>query len=96
MLIEIRFALRQMLAPMILAMVMRQGAMIVTAGLAVGLAGAVATTRGVETMLYGIGARDTTSFAAAALLLALVALAAVFLPARQAARTDSQQSLRAE
>lgn len=80
----------------ILAMVLRQGAMIVVAGLSLGLAGALAATRGVEAMLYGIGARDAASFAFAAALLALVALAAVLVPARQAARIDPQQSLRAE
>ena len=80
----------------ILAMVLRQGAMIVVAGLSLGLAGALAATRGVEAMLYGIGARDAASFAAAAALLALVALVAVLVPARQASRIDPQQSLRSE
>ena len=70
--------------------------MIVATGLALGLAGALEASRGVEAMLYGIGARDAASFAAAAALLAVLALVAVLVPARQAARIDPQRSLRSE
>lgn len=83
-------------APQIVAMVLRQGIGIVVAGLGLGLAGSLVAARGVEAMLYGIGSRDAASLAGAAAAIALVALLAVLVPARQAARTDPQQSLRSE
>ncbi|HET7844489.1 MAG TPA: FtsX-like permease family protein, partial [Xanthomonadales bacterium] len=80
----------------ILALVAGQGAMVVVAGLSLGFAGAVVATRTLEAMLYGVGARDAGTFALAAALLGFVAIAAVLVPARQAARIDPQRSLRAE
>lgn len=80
----------------ILALVMGQGTRVVVAGLLLGVAGALVATRALGTMLFGIGTHDPGSFLAAGMLLGLVALAAVFIPARQAARIDPQRSLRAE
>jgi putative ABC transport system permease protein len=61
-----------------------------------GLAGAFALTRYLQTMLYGITAVDTATFAAMPILLASIALAASFIPARRAARIDPVTALREE
>ena len=78
----------------ILTLVMRQGAAITVAGLAVGLTGAYALTRVLESLLYGVSARDPITFAIAASALACVALVAVTIPATRAARVDPIAALR--
>ena len=80
----------------VVTLVVRGGAKLALAGVALGLALAVAATRVLESMVYGVGVRDATTFAAGALLLAGVALAASYLPARRAARVDPVVALRAE
>jgi putative ABC transport system permease protein len=76
--------------------VIKEGMTLVAAGLALGVAVAVAGTRLLTTFLYGIEPTDATTFIGIALLLMAVALAANYLPARRAARTDPMQALRAE
>jgi putative ABC transport system permease protein len=66
------------------------------AGLAIGLAGSIAATRFLNSILFEAGARDWWSFVAAAATLLAVALAAAWLPARRATRIDPMQALRAE
>jgi ABC-type antimicrobial peptide transport system permease subunit len=63
-------------------------------GLAVGLVGALATTRLLRGLLFGVEPTDATTFGAVAGLLALVALAASMIPARRAARLDPAVVLR--
>jgi putative ABC transport system permease protein len=63
-------------------------------GLGVGLAGAVALTRTLSGLVYGIGTLDPLTFAAVPALLCLVALLACFLPARRAAAVDPITTLR--
>jgi predicted permease len=75
---------------------MRQGARTAALGLALGLAGALAFTRLISGLLFGVGAADPLTFAAAALLLFLTALVAAYLPARRAARVDPMLALRSE
>jgi putative ABC transport system permease protein len=65
-------------------------------GLALGTAGALAVARGLNTLLYGVGSGDPTTFAAMALLLVAVALIASYMPARRAMRVDPMSALRAE
>ena len=65
-------------------------------GLAVGVAGALALTRLVESFLFGVSATDPMTFAAAAVLLLLVTGAAAYLPARRAANVDPMTALRNE
>jgi putative ABC transport system permease protein len=77
-------------------LVLRQGAALAGAGAALGLGGAVALVRGMESLLYGVPPSDPVSFAAAGLLLFGVALIASYLPARRAALTDAARTLRAE
>ena len=78
----------------VLSLVLRQGMRPVVIGLALGLAGAFAGARAVASLLFGIGAGDPVAFTGAALLLALVALAAVYLPARRASGLDPVNALR--
>jgi putative ABC transport system permease protein len=78
----------------VLGLVLRQGMRPVVIGLALGLAGAFAGARAVASLLFGIGAGDPVAFTGAALLLALVALAAVYLPARRASGLDPVNALR--
>ena len=80
----------------ILAMVAGQGAMVVVAGISLGIAGSLVATRTLGALLFGVGEHDPASFLAAALLLAAVAILAVMVPARQASRIDPQRSLRSE
>jgi predicted permease len=77
-------------------MVMTQGTQMTTAGLALGLAGAVFTTRYLSTLLYGIAPRDPATLGGAAAMLGLVALTACYLPARRATRVDPMVALRHE
>ena len=61
-----------------------------------GLAGALAATRFMQRLLFGVQGADPATFAAVFVGLAAVALAACYVPARRAARVDATISLRAE
>jgi predicted permease len=77
-------------------LVVREAAALVALGLLLGLGGALALGRLVESQLYGVHARDGATITAAALLVAVVALLASALPARRAARVDPMTALRCE
>jgi predicted permease len=77
-------------------LVVRQGMSIALAGVAIGVGSAYALTRVITTFLFGVTARDPTVFVSVPLLLAAVALLAVWLPARRAARVDPVVALRTE
>jgi putative ABC transport system permease protein len=66
------------------------------AGITFGLIAALALTRLVSGLLFGVTATDATTFAAIALLVASVTLPACYLPARRAMRTDPTTALRYE
>jgi putative ABC transport system permease protein len=78
------------------ALIVRQGGFVTLAGVVVGLAAALAGSRLLESLLYGVTARDPEVFAATAALLVAVALLACWLPARRAARMSPLAAIRAE
>lgn len=65
-------------------------------GLLLGLAGAVAVSRVLEGYLYGIDPFDAVTFAAVAVVLAVAALVATYVPVRRATRVDPATALRCE
>ena len=80
----------------VLRLVLRRGAVLILSGLAVGAVGALAASRALETLLYGIEPTDWPSYVAAAAGLAATALVATLLPARRAMRVDPVSVLRSE
>lgn len=75
-------------------MVVAQGARLVLVGVAIGLAVALASTRVLTSLLFGVAAVDLGTFAAMALAMLLVGLTASYLPARRASNVDPIESLR--
>ncbi len=80
----------------VVLLVLSGGAAIVGLGLAAGIAGALGAGRFLSAVLYEVRPTDPVSLAGAAVLLAAVALAAHWLPARRAARVDPVEALRAQ
>jgi predicted permease len=80
----------------VLRLVMRDGTKIALFGIAFGIAGALALTRLMASLLFEVKPTDPTTFAGVAILLALVALAACYIPARRAMRVDPMVALRYE
>jgi putative ABC transport system permease protein len=75
---------------------LRQGARLAAVGVLLGLIGAFGLTRLMTSMIYGVSSADPLTFFAVALLLAFVALAACYIPARRAMRVDPIIALRYE
>jgi putative ABC transport system permease protein len=80
----------------VLRLVVGQGMVLAGAGVAIGLGAALAATRLLSALLYGVSPTDAMIFCATAAVLAAVALAASYLPARRAARIAPVVSLRYE
>ncbi len=80
----------------VLRMVLREALWMTTAGVLVGLGGALVLGKLIATLLYGLKAWDPLSLIAAASLLAVVALGASWVPARRAAAVDPSKALRAD
>ncbi|HEV2854529.1 MAG TPA: ABC transporter permease [Thermoanaerobaculia bacterium] len=78
----------------VLLLVIRQGLALVLVGVALGLIGALALTRVLSSLLYGVSATDPLTFAAIALLLMAVSWIACYIPARRAARVDPLIAMR--
>src|SRR5690606_36023753 len=72
----------------VLKLVLRQGAVVVAIGVALGVATAAGLTRYLESMLFGLEALDAATFAAVAVAFAAVALLGAYLPARRATAID--------
>ena len=75
-------------------MVLRQGVLLALLGVLVGLAGAFAATRALSNLLFGVSTRDPLTFVVGPLVLAIVAVAASYLPARRATKADPLVALR--
>ncbi len=80
----------------ILSLVVRKGMILALSGVAVGLAGAFAFTRLMQSLLFGVDAADPFTFVMISGLLTLIALIASYIPAQRAARIDPAVSLRYE
>ena len=78
----------------LLRMVIRQGMMPVVGGMAVGLLGALAGGRVIRGLLFGVGSSDPATLTLVTCFLVAVALAAMYLPARRASRSDPMAALR--
>ncbi|MEO6238592.1 MAG: ABC transporter permease [Vicinamibacterales bacterium] len=80
----------------IFTLVVGQSLKLAAIGLAIGLAGAMAAGRALQSLLFGVQRTDLATFAATATLLLLVAFLASYLPARRAMRIDPMTALRVE
>ena len=80
--------------PHVLAMVLRRGLVLAGTGIALGVAAALALTRTLGTLLYGVTPTDPVAFAAVVLLLLASALLASWLPARRATRVSPMVAMR--
>ncbi len=80
----------------VLALVLRHGMILAGVGMGIGLAGALALTRVVRTLLFGITPTDPLTFGLTTVVVAVVAFAACWSPARRAAQLDPMVALRHE
>ena len=80
----------------IIGLVLRQGMSLAAAGLAAGLVAAIAVTRFMARLLYGVRPADPGTLAAVTLLLGVISLLACYVPARRATKVDPLVTLRHE
>jgi putative ABC transport system permease protein len=80
----------------VMKMVMKQGMRLTLFGIGIGLIGGFALARLMKSLLFGVSASDPLTFAAVAALLASVAMAACYIPARRAMKVDPVVALRCE
>lgn len=80
----------------VLRLIIGQGMVLTAVGIAIGLAGALAMTRYLQGMLFGVTPLDAPTFVAVAVLFALVAALASYVPARRATAVDPLVALRCE
>ena len=80
----------------ILLRMLRDGAVHVLIGIAIGLGGAVAATRLMSNMLYGVSPTDPLMYALASFVMAVCSLGAIYIPAKRALKRDPLASLRLE
>jgi putative ABC transport system permease protein len=80
----------------VLRMILSQGLRTIFIGVAIGIAGSLALTRTVESLLFGVTATDPLTFGGVTLLLVAAALLACFVPARRATKVDPLVALRYE
>jgi putative ABC transport system permease protein len=80
----------------IFRLVLGHGVSLVAIGIVLGLVGAIAVGRALTSLLYNVGALDTTAVATSVISLLAVALIACFVPARRATRVDPIVALRTE
>lgn len=83
-------------APRVVGMILGQGGRLVAMGIVAGALGSAALLRVLDSLLFGASSIDLPVYGAVAVLLSLVAFAAIWIPARRAARIDPLTALRAE
>jgi putative ABC transport system permease protein len=80
----------------VMALVLRRGLVVAAIGISIGVAGAFAGARFLQSMLFGIEPRDPVTFIAVATAFAVVAMIASYLPARRATKVDPMTALRVD
>jgi ABC-type antimicrobial peptide transport system permease subunit len=80
----------------VVAMVLREGMLLATVGVGVGIVAALALTRLIASLLFGVAPDDALTIGAVATLLLMVASVACYIPARRATRVDPMTALRTE
>jgi len=80
----------------VVRLVLKETMLLVAGGVTIGLVAALATTRLISSLLYGLTPSDPVTIAVAALLMIAVAALAGYLPARRASRVDPMKALRCE
>src|SRR5207302_10871991 len=80
----------------VLAIVLGQGLRTILVGVVIGVAGSLALTRFVQSLLFGVTSTDPLTFIAVTLLLITAALLACYIPARRASKVDPMVALRYE
>jgi predicted lysophospholipase L1 biosynthesis ABC-type transport system permease subunit len=80
----------------ILALVLKQGALLTATGVAMGFAAGLISTKALQSVLYGVSPSDPATMAAALVAISVATLAACYLPARRATRVDAARTLAGE
>lgn len=80
----------------VVALVVADGARVTAVGMLVGIAGAIAATRVLASLLYGVSTTDAMTFVSAAAVVTAVALTATYVPARRAAGVNPREALTAD
>jgi predicted permease len=80
----------------VVRMVLREGLLLVGVGITLGLAGSLALTRAIRSLLFEVGPGDPVTLAAVSVVLAAIALLASYVPARRATRIDPMLALRCD